>query len=63
MYIKINENGIIGNNGFISNDFNTIEPPPLMPTICDTPSFDASLPDSIYCNFLRFTNKILVNEV
>jgi hypothetical protein len=62
-YTNFYENGTIGNNGSISNDFDTLVPRPLIADICQTPPFDASVPDSFYCNFVRFTNKILVNEV
>lgn len=54
--------GLIGNNGSPANDFSTIVPTPLMADVCFS-TFDGSEPDSKYCNYLRFTNKILVSEV
>ena len=54
--------GLIGKNGIPSNDFGTIVPQPLMAGSCQY-SFDPSLPDSLYCDYLRFSNKILVSEV
>jgi hypothetical protein len=58
------ENSTIGSAGFLyRNDSGVVDCPVLMGDVCDTGGWDASLPDSVYCNFLRFTNKILVSEV
>jgi hypothetical protein len=54
--------GLIGNAGIPSNDFGSVVPQPNLPTFCKY-SFDPSLPDSLYCDYLRFSNKILVSEV
>lgn len=63
-YTNYYENSSIGNGGILyRNDTGIIDCPIKMGDVCDTNQWDPSIPDSIYCNFLRFTNKILVSEV
>tara|TARA_R110000868_G_scaffold4094_1_gene24949 strand:+ start:254 stop:1627 length:1374 start_codon:yes stop_codon:yes gene_type:complete len=63
-YTQWYENSSIGSAGILyRNDTGIVNCPVLMGDVCDTGAWDSSIPDSVYCNFLRFTNKILVSEV